>query len=139
MGGPRAATDRKRFRGETCCFCERPIDPPYPGKERPCDACALTKPREVVATERVFVEFRLTGKIWIVTYKHVTLRKEIGKPSRFDRADMVRRLYERAAETRNLEAENLMEIGLRGGRGGFWIKLTIDEYRRLCATLPVKR
>ena len=99
-----------------------------------------TSAREVVAQERVFVEFRKTpiGRpphdVWVVTYKHVTLRKEIAKPSRFEQADLVRRLYERAGEVRNLEAGNLLELGLRGGRGGFWIRLTVDEYRRLCAT-----
>lgn len=57
MRGPRAATNRKRSRGHTCSLCDRELDPPCLGKERPCDACALTKPREVVASERVFVEF----------------------------------------------------------------------------------
>jgi len=91
--------------------------------------------------QRIFVDFQRGAPntahpkgVWIVTYKHTNLQTTLGKPSRFGHDDLIRKLYERAADTRNLEAENLLEMGIRGGRGGFWIRLNSDEYARLCGT-----
>ena len=91
--------------------------------------------------QRIFVDFHRGAPnathpkgVWIVTYKHANLQNTLGKPSCFGHDDLVRKLYERAADVRNLEAENLLEMGIRGGRGGFWIRLNPTEHARLCST-----
>ena len=122
--------------GKMCCNCRTPIDPPA-GRETYCARCADARGRG--EHQRVFVRVQRFESpqqpkgVWQTTYQDHSLRRELRPPSRFTHADVVRKLFERSAENRDLEAQNLLEIGVRAGKGGFWIRLNAEEFRRLCA------
>ncbi len=88
--------------------------------------------------QRVFVRFerQVTAAhpkgFWRTTYQDHSLKRELGRASRFGHPDLVRKLFDRSAETRDLEAQNLLEMGIRDGRGGFWMRLNPDEFDRQC-------
>ena len=121
--------------GKMCCNCRTLIDAPT-GRETCCARCADARGHG--EHQRVFVRFERIDSpkqpkgVWHTTYQDHGLRRELRRPSRFSHADVVRKLFERSAENRDLESQNLLEIGVRDGRGAFWIRLNAEEFRRLC-------
>ena len=121
--------------GKMRCNCRTLIEPPA-GRETCCERCANAQGRG--EHQRVFVRFERVDSpkhpkgVWLPTYQDHGLRRELRRPSRFTHADVVRKLFERSAENQDLESQNLLAIGVRDGKGAFWLRLNAEEFRRMC-------
>jgi hypothetical protein len=123
MGGERASTTRQRLAGKICARCHRLLDrTPQLAGERVCDQCA--------GSRRVYMTF-FESHGWIVQFLEPDLKTPIGRIRKFNHADRVTELIGRTPTSMNLEARNMLEHALAGGRGGMYLDLTGEQYRKL--------
>ena len=123
MGGPRGSTIRRRESGKVCWSCGRILEPPYPGRERACDACT---PRR----NRVSVQFFLRHG-WVVNFLTERLDRAIGPIRTYENFEAIRGMFDRRAESRVLADKQALDEAERTGRGSFWVLLSDEEVGRL--------
>jgi hypothetical protein len=68
---------------------------------------------------------------WIVQFLEPDLKTPVGRIRKFNHADRVTELIGRTPTAMNLEARNMLEHALSGGRGGMYLDLTGEQYRKL--------
>jgi hypothetical protein len=68
---------------------------------------------------------------WIVQFLESDLKTPVGRIRKFSHADRVTELIGRTPTAMNLEARNMLEHALSGGRGGMYLDLTGEQYRKL--------
>ena len=79
------------------------------GKERASSIRQQRSEAQNAAMQRVFVRFELHESavhakgVWRASYQDHSLKRELGRPSRFAHADVVRKLVERSAESPDLD------------------------------------
>jgi hypothetical protein len=68
---------------------------------------------------------------WTVQFLEPDLKTPIGRIRTFSDADKVRELIDRTPTPMNLETRNMIEHAINKGRGGMYLQLTEDQYRKL--------
>jgi hypothetical protein len=68
---------------------------------------------------------------WFCQFLEEDLKTPVGKRLHFTSDAKVRDIAERGGCNMNLEARQGLDHGIEIGRGGIWLELTEDQYRRL--------
>jgi hypothetical protein len=124
MGGERSSSTRMRLAGKVCCWCRRPLEPPYPGRERACERCGGER------TRRVQMRFEECHG-WRVTFRDPGDLRARFRELTFTDKEKVQLLVERTGMRLLLEDRQALEHGLRNGTGGVMLVLTEEQYRKL--------
>lgn len=123
MGGGSGSTARMRLSGEICCSCSNRLTPPHTGRETYCDKC---KPSQKV----VYAAFeRRSG--WHVVFFDSYSQRRLGRELLLQDDERVYELAERGHALRDLADKQALEAAIRGGKGGLFLRLTNEQYRKL--------
>ena len=122
MGGERGTTTTKRLAGEICCACKNFLPPPHTRGERYCDKC---KPPVKV----VYASFERT-RAWQVTFYDSATQQRLRTVTFQDDEKLVE-LAKRGGALTNLEAKQTVENGISNGKGGVFLKLSPEQYKKL--------
>ena len=126
MGGERGSTARARLAGELCCWCKKRLDPPQRPGERACDSCKeRNAPRH-----RIYMSYTLT-KGWYCQFLEVDLKTPLPRRLTLEDPQKLIEMAERGGGLQNLEASQMLRLGIEVGRGGLWLSLTEEQYRKL--------
>jgi len=68
---------------------------------------------------------------WVVQFMEPDLKTPVGQIRTFGDVDKVRQLIDRTPTSMNLEARNMLEHAISIGRGGMYLELTGEQYRKL--------
>jgi hypothetical protein len=122
MGGERSGTTSKRLAGAICCNCKNFLPPPHKPGEQWCAAC---KP----PVKMVYMSFeRMEG--WRVVFFDSYTQQRL-RVMNFQDGDNVIELARRGGALTNLEAKHAIEKGISNGKGGVFLKLSIEQYDKL--------
>jgi hypothetical protein len=125
MGGERESTTRQRMAGKICALCSLPLDPgPWHGGERVCDRC--TK-------RRVYMSF-FARQGWVCGFLEEDCKTPVGRGRVFATEDKIRELIARTPTRMDQAAKEALEYAFKLGRGGVWLELTGEQYRKLKQT-----
>ena len=72
---------------------------------------------------------RITG--WCCTFVEEDLKTPIGEGLRFASEHKVLELAERGGAFKQLADRQAVDHGIREGKGGLWLNLTDEQYRKL--------
>jgi hypothetical protein len=95
----------------------------WPGGERRCDRCA--------GTHRVYLTFFRRGDGWVCSFVEAELKTPVGRIRQFGSADKLRQLIARTPTRFDLAGKQALEHALERQRGGVYLELTREQYRRL--------
>ena len=110
--------------GRICAICGICLpEPHYPG-ERRCEACG--------GSHRVYMSFFLR-RGWFCQFLEADLKTPLPKKLNFRSPDKIILLAEHGAAFSNLETRQAMDHAIAAGRGGVWLELTEEQYRKLKA------
>jgi hypothetical protein len=113
-----------RLDGKICCWCRTPLPPPYPGRERSCSRCGPP------GTHRIYMYFfRRDG--WHCQFLEPDLKTSLGRTLTFRDAPKIRAMHDRFAAEQSLEHRQALDYAIEIGRGGIWLNLTAEQYRKL--------
>lgn len=122
--GERGSTTRKRTAGKICVICSTSIDlGNWQGDERRCDRCG--------GIRRVYVTFFLSGGGWVCSFTETDLKTPTGRSRTFGSEDKLRELIVRTPTRFDLAGKQALEHAFAGGRGGLYLELTGEQYRKL--------
>jgi hypothetical protein len=68
---------------------------------------------------------------WVVQFLEPDLKTSLGRIRAFSDANKIRELIERTPTPINLESRNMIEHAIDKGRGGMYLQLTGEQYRKL--------
>jgi hypothetical protein len=68
---------------------------------------------------------------WTVRFLELDAKTSIGRIRTFATADKVRELIARTPTLLDLAGKQALEHAIRGGRGGIYLELTVEQYRKL--------
>jgi hypothetical protein len=123
MGGERGSTTRMRLEGKICCACKNLISPPYTGRETYCTRCR--PPQRVV-----YAAFeRKVG--WHVVFFDSASKRRLPRELILDQDAKLYQLAKRGRALRELADRQAIDVAIQGGKGGLFLKLTDEQYRRL--------
>ncbi|MGI4831272.1 MAG: hypothetical protein ACRYFU_24285 [Janthinobacterium lividum] len=123
MGGPRASTVRQIEAGKRCYMCGRQIETPAGHRgERKCEACSPNR--------RVYMSF-FHRDGWSVQFLEPDLRTPVCRMRNFASPDKIRELVARTPTKMVLEDKQALDYGISHGRGGAYLDLTAEQYRKL--------
>jgi hypothetical protein len=80
---------------------------------------------------RVYVYFMLRNG-WNCQFLEHDLKTSLPRTLTFRDAAKIRELFDRFAAERKLEDRQALEYAIENGRGSIWLKLTDEQYRKLC-------
>jgi hypothetical protein len=126
MGGERASYVRMRLAGKICAVCRSSVPPPHQPGERLCDRCAAQRkpPR------RVYMSFQ-TQSGWHCQFLEEDLKTPIPKKLNLICQEKLFEIAERGGYRLNLEGRQALQHAIEMGRGGIWLELTEEQYRKL--------
>ncbi len=128
MGGERAATARKRLKGEICALCGYHIpDPPERSGERTCGRCEAAAPRRRV----VLMNFLALHDGWRVTFLEADCRTSLPRRLMFATEEKIIDAAKRGGAEFTSATRCDLEHAIQNGRGGVWLNLTRGQYARL--------
>ena len=140
MGGERASTVRQRECGKICAICHIPLDAPpwgsskprgYGAGERVCDRCRGTAaPQPSQPTRRVYFSF-FQSNGWVIKFSPPSLDRVIGRCRKIATADAIRAMILRTPTQMDLASRQALEAALQNGRGGLFLELTPEQYRKI--------
>jgi len=81
-------------------------------------------------TRRVYMSFMLRSG-WHCQFLEEDLKTALPKKLAFLSQDMIFQLARCGGASLNLEAEQAIQHGINIGRGGIWLNLTDDQYKKL--------
>ncbi len=81
--------------------------------------------------QRVYLRFALRGTRWRCEFLPEGKDKPLPRVLIFSSADKVRALAERGSGLLNLEARQALELGIRTGRGGTYLRLSAEQLSKL--------
>src|ERR1700677_1530183 len=123
MGGERQSTSRQRLAGKICAICSLPLDlGNWPGGERRCDRCA--------GIHKVYMTYMLRDG-WSVQFLEPDLKTPVGRIRQLGNVDKVKELIARTPTRLDLAAKQAIEHAIARGRGGIYLDLTGEQYRKL--------
>lgn len=126
MAGERASCVRMRLAGKMCALCPATLPPPHQPGERLCSCCAAQKK----PMHRVYMSFQ-TQSGWHCQFLEEDLKTPL--PVRLNLVAQKRlfEIAERGGYRMNLEGCQALQRAIDIGRGGIWLELTEQQYRRL--------
>jgi hypothetical protein len=86
--------------------------------------------RYTKANHTVYMQFFLR-KGWQVSFLEPDLRTSLPRKLTFSDPDKIRELARRGEAWGTSEARQMLEHGIETGRGGVYLRLTPEQYRRL--------
>lgn len=124
MSGERHSTTRQRLAGEICCACKvrLPPDPSHKHRERYCDRCAPKR--------KVYMYF-MQNQGWSCQFLEADLKTPLPRKLTFATSEKVLQLAEHAGALKDLATKQAIEHGIEMGRGGVFLTLSPEQYRRL--------
>jgi hypothetical protein len=122
MGGERGTTTIKRLAGEICCACKNFLPPPHTRGERYCDKCKPPVKVVYAAFER--------KKAWEIVFYDSATQQRLRTVTFQDDEKLVE-LAKRGGALTNLEAKQTVENGISNGKGGVFLKLSLEQYKKL--------
>lgn len=126
MGGERSSSVRARLAAKTCALCRGPLLAPHLPGDQLCSRCAGQKkpPR------RVYMSFQ-TQSGWHCQFLEEDLKTPIPKKLNLLRQERLFEIAERGGYRLNLEGRQALQRAIEMGRGGVWLELTEEQYRKL--------
>lgn len=112
---------RQRLAGKICARCKRPLPPPHRSGEHLCGKC---DPKH-----RVLMTFQERYG-WQVSFLEEDCRTSLPLKLHFAGDQKIREMYARFAEP-TPDGDLQLERALSMGRGGIWLILTDEQYRKL--------
>lgn len=126
MGSERSSSVRMRMAGTICALCRAPLPSPHPPGEQLCARCnARNKP-----PHRVYMHFQ-TQSGWQCRFLEEDLKTSIPVRLNLIREKRLFEIAERGGYRLNLEGRQAIQRAIDMGRGGIWLQLTEEQYRRL--------
>jgi len=125
MSGERAATTRMRRAGRICSFCNCPLPRPHTIGEQLCAACQARSPRR-----RVYMYFMLRER-WHCQFMEEDLKTPMARRLVLRDPAKLLEIAERGGYAVSLEGRQAMDQAIANGRGGIWLQLTEEQYRKL--------
>ena len=127
MASERASTTRQRLAGEICasCFIKLADVPPTPG-ERLCAKCRSPQ------IHRIYMYYMLREN-WMCQFLEEDLKTPLPRRLYFNDPEKIRRIVEKVGNFADLQDRQALDYGLQMGRGGVWLQLSEEQYRRLRA------
>jgi hypothetical protein len=125
MGGERSSTTRMRLSGRICYSCKSPISPPEKPGEQLCQRC-----KQANARRRVYMSFMLRQD-WFCQFLEADCKTPLPRKLTFQDPAKIIELAERGGYGKSLEDRQLLEHAIEMGRGGIWLELTEEQYRKL--------
>lgn len=126
MGGERSSSVRMRLAGKVCALCRTSLPPPHQPGEQLCVRCAAKKK----PPHRVYMSFQ-TQSGWLCQFLEEDLKTPIPVRLNLVREERLFEIAERGGYRLNLEGRQAMLRAIDMGRGGIWLDLTEEQYRRL--------
>ncbi|UWZ85166.1 hypothetical protein [Occallatibacter riparius] len=108
-----------------CELCRRHLPAPHTTAETLCDACRTKKGRH-----RVYMFYMLRDG-WFCQFLEQDLKTPLPKKLHFKSQEKLWEIAERGGFNMNLEARQSLDHGIEIGRGGMWLDLSEEQYRRL--------
>jgi hypothetical protein len=126
MGGERSSTVRRRLAGKICSLCMTSLPLPHTPGEQLCARCASRKkpPR------RVYMHF-MTQSGWHCQFLEEDLKTPLPLKLNLLKSDKLFELAERGGYKMDLEGRQSLQHAIDTGRGGIWLTLTEEQYRKL--------
>lgn len=125
MGSERASTARQIRSGELCALCKRRLPPPLRPGEQLCSNCRAARGKH-----RVYMSF-VAGDCWCCQFIEDDLKTPLPRVLRFRSPDKIREMANRGGCGSNLETLQGLEHAITLGRGGVWLELSEEQYRKL--------
>ena len=126
MGGERSSTVRQRLAGKICALCRAPLPPPHLPGEQLCASCgAKRKP-----PRRVYMHFQ-TQSGWQCQFLEEDLKTPLARRLNLVSQEKLFEIAERGGYVLNLEGRQALQQAIEKGRGGIWLELSDDQYRKL--------
>jgi hypothetical protein len=111
-----------RESGKICAVCGVRLPAPHSPGERRCVACG--------GKHRVYMTFFLQ-RGWYCQFLEEDCRTPLPRKLRFKDVKKVVELAQRCGALMNLEARQAIDHAIANGRGGMWLELTEEQYRKL--------
>ncbi len=127
VGSERSSSVRQIRSGRICALCRRPLPAPHSAGEQLCGKC-----REERGRHRVYMYF-MDRIGWHCQFLEEDLKTPLPKKLRFGSHEKIREIAERGGCTMNLETLQALDHAIEIGRGGVWLELTDEQYRKLAA------
>lgn len=114
-----------RVAGKICarCLVSIPDPPPTPG-ERLCSQCRSPE------IHRVYMYYMYRTS-WMCQFLEEDLKTPLPRRLYFRGPEKIRSIVEKVGNFANLQDRQALDYGLEIGRGGVWLQLTEEQYRRL--------
>lgn len=125
VGGERASTVRQVRSGKICALCRRSLPEPHTFGEQLCAGCRAASGRR-----RVYMSY-MQREGWFCQFLEEDLKTPVGKRLHFRGEEKIREIAERGGCNMNLESRQSLDHGIEIGRGGIWLELTGEQYRKL--------
>jgi hypothetical protein len=126
MESERSSSVRGRLAGKTCALCRPSLPPPHQPGEQLCTRCAAEKK----PPHRVYMHFQ-TQSGWHCQFLEQDLKTPLSKKLNLVRQERLFDIAEHGGYALNLEGRQAMQRAIDMGRGGIWLELTEEQYRRL--------
>lgn len=123
--GERSSTTRMRLAGKICARCRNliPDDPPTPG-ERLCAKCRSPE------IHRIYMYYMYRTN-WMCQFLEEDLKTPLPRRFYFRSPAKIRAIVEKVGNFADLQDRQALDYGLETGRGGVWLQLTEEQYKRL--------
>jgi hypothetical protein len=115
-----------RLAGRICALCRAALPAPHILGEQLCARCAAQK----MPPHRVYMSFQ-TQNGWQCQFLEQDLKTPIPFRLNLVRQEKLFEIAERGGYRLNLEGRQAMQLAIDTGRGGIWLELTEEQYRKL--------
>jgi hypothetical protein len=126
MSGEGACSVRMRLTGTICVLCRAPLPTPHIPGEQLCARRAVQKK----PSHRVYMSIQ-TQNGWKCQFLEEDLKSPIPVRLNLIREDKLFETAERGGYQLILEGRQAMQRAIDTGRGGIWLDLTEEQYRKL--------
>ena len=125
MVSERALTVRQIRAGEICALCRTHLPKPQTYGERLCPKCRAQSKRL-----RVYMLFQNRNG-WHCQFLEEDLKTPLPRRITFGSHEKIREMAKRGGATMNLDTLHALDHAIEIGRGGVWLELTEEQYRKL--------
>src|SRR5438309_692978 len=125
MASDRASTIRQIRSGSICALCRSALPPSQSAGERLCSKCRGERKRH-----RIYMSF-VHRAGWVCQFVEEDLKTPLPRKVHFRDDQKVREIARRGGASLNLETLQAFDHGIEIGRGGIWLELSEEQYRKL--------
>ena len=125
MGSERWSTVRQIRSGQMCALCRSSLLAPHTMGEQLCARCRGERKRD-----RVYMSF-MHRNGWLCQFLEEDLKTPLPRSVTVANQEKVREMARRGGAAMSLDVLQALDHGIEIGRGGIWLELTDDQYRKL--------